>query len=86
MVCCGLAAMLTIAALSAWRWLRARPRVILALASSLLVAAPVAIAAEFSANRGTARADPWSAAIRSLCGHGAAARLAGFQSPGPSRR
>jgi hypothetical protein len=66
MLCCGLFALLAAAALGAWRLVKARRRLFLALAGVLLAAGPVAaLAMDAETSRG--RTDPWVVAMRNLC-------------------
>ena len=68
MFCCGLVAVLVVAMLGAWRWMRARPRLLVALLSTLLLAGPAALAVAWSGERATPRADAWALAMRAICG------------------
>ena len=76
MLCCGLAALLIAAMLGAWRWMRARPRLLVALFSILLMGGPAAFAAAWSGERATPHTDLWALAMGSFCGGHA---------PGPAR-
>jgi hypothetical protein len=68
MLCCGLLTLVLACAVGLWRRLRAIPRVLLALAATVLVAAPVLALSVGGQPEGMSRAEIIERTMHALCG------------------